>query len=81
MDTLNKISSNNKEKLVKLSEIEGVPELTLLENAVMDTSCKGICMTPGCSYTTDVEPDQTEGYCEVCDTNTVSSCLVLVGIV
>jgi hypothetical protein len=73
--------TTNKEKLDKLSEIEGVPEMKLLENAVMDSSCKGICMTPGCSYTRDVEPDQSEGYCEVCGTNTVSSCLVLAGII
>jgi hypothetical protein len=72
--------TTNKEKLDKLSEIEGVPELKLLENAVMDSVCKGICMNPDCSYTTDVEPDQHGGYCEECKTTSVKSCLVLAGI-
>lgn len=33
----------------------------------------GICMEPGCDYTTEVEPDCEDGWCEVCQTNTVKA--------
>jgi hypothetical protein len=68
------------EKLKQLSEIEGVSEEELLEQAAVGGECKGICITDGCSYTTSIEPDQDAGYCEVCGTGTVKSCLVLFGI-
>jgi len=68
-------------KLQKLANIEGVPVEELLENAVMDGSSKGICTNKGCDYTTETEPDQAQGYCEVCDTNTVKSACVLAGII
>ena len=76
-----KIPPSDKAKLDKLSDIEATPVLQMLERAVMDSVCKGICMIQGCSYTTDVEPDQTEGYCEVCGTTTVRSCLSLAGVI
>ena len=38
-------------------------------------------MTEGCDYTTEMEPDQEEGYCEACGGNTVVSALVLAGII
>jgi hypothetical protein len=68
------------EKLKQLSDIEGVSEQELLEQAVIGDDCKGICINPECSYTTKIEPDQDAGYCEVCSTNTVQSCLVLSGL-
>jgi hypothetical protein len=71
----------NKSKLDDLVRIEGISEMKMLETAVMDSVCKGICTNEGCSYITDVEPDQTEGYCEVCGTTTVRSCLSLAGII
>jgi len=42
---------------------------------------KGICTNDGCDYTTDVEPDQDRGWCEVCGTNLVKSAPVLAGII
>ena len=73
----------NQDKLAKLAEIEGfgLNVEALCEQAVFDVACKGICSAPGCDYTTDVEPDQTKGYCEKCGGQTVTSCLVLAGIV
>jgi hypothetical protein len=64
-------------KLKDLAKIEGMSEEELLEQATFDSVAKGICTNPKCNYTTEVEPDQSKGYCEVCRTNTVQSCLVL----
>lgn len=47
----------------------------------MDSVAPGICMNDGCDYITEVEPDQSEGYCENCDTCTVTSALVLAGAI
>ena len=33
-----------------------------------------------CGYTTTVEPDQDKGWCEECETNTVSSIHCLLGV-
>jgi hypothetical protein len=41
----------------------------------------GICKNPDCSYTTEVEPDCRTGYCEECQTQTVRSLLVLLGLI
>ena len=69
-------------KLMRLCEVEGFDKLAdLLELAAIDSVCPGICMTEGCDYTTEVEPDQAEGYCELCRGNTVASALVLAGVI
>lgn len=66
----------------QLVEIEGFDDdLEMLEAYMTDSVCPGICVTPGCGYTCETEPDQTEGYCELCETNTVKSCLILAGII
>ena len=69
-------------KLQDLVELEGfVDELEMLGRATFDSVASGICINPGCDYTTNVEPDQDRGWCELCETNTVQSCLVLAGII
>ena len=69
-------------KLDLLVESEGYDTLEdLLQAVITDTVSPGICMTEGCSYTTEVEPDQREGWCEVCDKGTVASALVLAEII
>src|SRR5437868_11847269 len=66
------------EKLMKLCDIEGFNNVEdVLYAAVSDSVCPAICMTEGCDYTAEMEPDQTEGYCEVCGGNTMMSALVL----
>jgi len=70
----------NKEKLDELAEVEDMTIEQLLDSGSFDSVAKGICMNDGCNYTTDVEPDQSEGYCEKCGTNTVTSCLILADI-
>lgn len=55
-----------------------------VEGLMEDFSCESlapaICINPGCSYTTDMEPDQRAGWCEVCEENTVKSVFVLMGV-
>jgi hypothetical protein len=68
-------------KLQDLARIEGKTEEELLQEATFDSVAKGICTNPGCSCTAEVEPDQDKGYCEVCETNTIASCLVLAGMI
>jgi hypothetical protein len=69
-------------KLMKLCDAAGFDSLAdLLAASMSDSVCPAICMTEGCDYTTDMEPDQTEGYCEACGGNTVVSALVLAGII
>lgn len=67
-------------KLEKLAKIEGMTVDELMESAVSDSVCYGICANDGCDYTTTVEPDQRCGHCENCGTSSVKSVLVLMGI-
>ena len=69
-------------KLMKLCDAEGFTCVDhLLQAAVGDSICPSICMTEGCDYTTEMEPDQDAGYCEACGGNTVTSALVLAGLI
>ena len=70
------------QKLMKLCEVEGFTNaLDLIEAVSHDSVCPGICMTEGCDHTAEMEPDQTEGYCDACGGNTVTSVLVLAGLI
>ena len=71
----------NNELLKELADSYGVDIYTLLENATFDGTAASICTNDGCGYTTDYEPDQDQGWCEICETNTVKSCLVLAGMI
>lgn len=64
-------------KLERLAESEGLFVVEMLEQATFDAVSPGICKRPDCDYTTTVEPDCTEGWCEACEANTVVSALVL----
>ena len=69
-------------KLLKLCESEGYESpYDLLQAVASDSVCPAICMTEGCEYTAEMEPDQSEGYCEACGGNTVVSALVLAGVI
>jgi hypothetical protein len=53
---------------------------SMLEDAVYDSVCPGICRI--CEGTfEDVEPDTTTYWCEHCNENSVTSCLILAGII
>ena len=74
--------SSRAAKLMKLCDLEGYKRLDeLLQASVTDSICPSICMTEGCDYTTEMEPDQDAGYCEECGGNTVTSALVLAGLI
>ena len=70
------------QKLMRLCELEGYKSACdLIEAVAGDSVCPAICMTEGCEYTADMEPDQEEGYCESCGGNTVASALRLAGFI
>jgi hypothetical protein len=74
--------SHKAQKLMKLCEIEGfeiVEDVLFL--SITDSVCPAICMTEGCDYTTEMEPDQDRGFCEMCGGQTVASALVLAGLI
>lgn len=70
-----------KTKIQVLEEIEGMTEMEMFEEGTFDSVCRGICVNEGCDYTITVEPDCSNGYCEVCETQTVKSALILAGMI
>ena len=69
-------------KLMKLCELEGYSRIhDLLKASAVDSVCPAICMTEGCDHTAEMEPDQDAGYCEACGGNTVTSALILAGLI
>lgn len=72
---------NSKHKLNTLAHSYGMSVSELLEEYALDSCVPAICMNSDCDYTTEMEPDQTRGYCEVCGKNTVKSALVLAGMI
>jgi hypothetical protein len=76
------VLSKDQQKLTTLLEIEGYESLEEMAEAVFsDSVSPGICTNDSCDYTTEVEPDQDRGWCEVCGTNTVKSVLMLAGLI
>lgn len=67
------------EGLKKLAASEGLEELEMLARATFDVVAPGICLE--CGYTTKIEPDSTQGYCERCGKHTIQSCLILAEII
>jgi hypothetical protein len=68
-------------KLDDLAREWGMKTSEFVEEYALETLVPGICMNPDCDYTTDVEPDQREGWCEECDTCSVRSGVVLAGLI
>jgi hypothetical protein len=76
------VLTHKAKKLMKLCDLEGYKRVhDLLKVSVTDNLCPAICMTEGCDYTTEMESDQDAGYCEACGGNTVTSALVLAGVI
>jgi hypothetical protein len=76
------MSDLSQRKLQKLVEIEGFKDdLGLLEATVMDSVCPAICMNECCDHKAEMEPDQAQGWCEVCNANSMKSALVLAGLI
>ena len=72
-------------KLAKLVELEGFPSADeLFAASIADSVCPAICCNPAnpdCDYTAEMEPDQTQGWCEECEHGTLVSGLVLGGLI
>ena len=69
-------------KLEILAELEGFDSpQEYIEEFAISSVVPGICCNSGCDYITNVEPDSEGGWCELCDTNTVKSGLVLAGVI
>lgn len=66
-------------QLVELSGYDNQDEA--LEDWVFDSVASGICMNDDCDYITTVEPDCDSGHCELCNTQTVQSGLVVANII
>jgi hypothetical protein len=75
-------SAERKAKLAKLLEIEGYENIVQLGEAVFsDAVSPAICANEGCSYTCEMEPDQDQGWCDECGTNSMVSAMVLAGLI
>jgi hypothetical protein len=71
-----------KAKLAKILEIEGYDNVEELMEAVFsDSVSPAICMNEDCNFACEMEPDQTEGWCEQCRTNTMIAAPVLAGLI
>jgi hypothetical protein len=69
-------------KLMRLCEIEGYDTIEeILFVSLCDSVCPAICMSKDCDHTAKMEPDQDRGYCDACGGNTVTSALVLAGLI
>lgn len=67
-------------KLEKLAADEGLTVDELMNRSFFDT-VPGICTRPQCDFTVpDIEPDQRQGWCDLCEATTVASALVLAGV-
>jgi len=71
-----------KTKLEILTEDWGYdsPE-DMVEDYMFDGTMPAICQNTHCNYSTDMEPDQDQGWCENCETNTLHSASVMMGII
>ena len=69
-------------KLNQLLKLMGYKKLTdIPESVIMDSVVDGICTNANCDFVADVEPDQSRGFCEDCQENTVKSLLILAGLI
>jgi hypothetical protein len=74
--------SDDQAKLAKLIEIEGYESVEALLPAVLgDSVSPAICINEDCSYTCEMKPDQTRGWCDECRTNTMKAAPVLAGVI
>lgn len=72
-----------KDKLQTLLDVEGYHSV---DDLINDTEfgpmagVPGICSNDGCEYSNRVDPDGADGYCENCETHTVTSAYMLMGV-
>lgn len=71
------------EAIANILECEGYDdEHSFLEDYAFQSVVPGCCMNPDCGWVkTSCEPDLTKGWCEGCDKQTVSSAMILMGLI
>ena len=75
-------AAERRAKLATLMEIEGYDSIEQLAEAVLfDAVSPAICMSEGCDFTCEMEPDQDAGFCEECRTKSMQSALILAGLI
>ena len=78
-------SLQKRQKLRKLAKLEGFETVTeLLEHSALDCVSPAICCNPdnlACDYSSEMEPDQDQGWCDECDKGTMQSALILAGMI
>jgi len=72
---------NKAEQLAQDWGYEDLDEALNDPDLLFDSVAPGICMNPECDYSTEVEPDCTSGYCEICETQSVKSIHILMGVI
>jgi len=73
-------------KLVTLAESEGHEPtedgvMEMLQEAMKDSVCPGICTHTDCDGVQECEPDARHNPCELCGRKSVASGLVLAGVI
>ncbi|MEC7761747.1 MAG: hypothetical protein VX874_07580 [Pseudomonadota bacterium] len=69
-------------KLISLAAAEGYAEVSaFLEDHAFDGTVPAICMAQDCDHTTDLEPDQRRGLCDVSGRRSMQSALVIAGVI
>ena len=66
-------------KIMAAEIFDSVDEL--IEACYFDSVAPAICAEPGCGHIDDLEPDQQDGWCEVCHKNSMVSALILAGMI
>lgn len=66
------------ELLTELAAVEGCENpFDLLDRIISDSIVPAICSNGDCGYTTDLEPDSREGYCDECESHSMISAIEL----
>ncbi len=60
---------------------EGMTRDEFLEEYCLEDIVPGICTNPNCEEIYQYEPDQDQGYCERCCTQSVKSGLIMLGVI
>lgn len=73
---------SNEQALAELTEIEGYDDvMEMIQEHHIESVVPAICVNDDCDYSDGMEPDQDKGWCANCGTNTVKSCLILMGVI
>jgi len=73
--------SLNDKRLYSLAKAHGYKSTTdMLTAASARGIAPALCENEGCNRLAEMEPDQTAGWCDQCNKNTMVSCLVIAGI-